>query len=619
MIYDIKNDDLIKIIKNTQPEDLSLLAEEIREFLLENVSQTGGHIASNLGIVELTIALHKVYNSPDDKIIFDVGHQTYVHKIITGRADKFNSLRKYGGLSGFPKSRESVHDVYDTGHSSTSLGAALGMATARDLNNQSNQVVAVIGDGSMTGGLAYEALNNIGSSGTNMNIVLNDNGMSIAKNVGGMSKYLTDLRTSSNYIKTKDTVKTTLNSIPVIGSRVTRHVKNTKDRLKYSLIDDRGVFIEELGITYIGPVYGHDIKALVDVLNAANELKEPTLVHVMTKKGKGYPYAERYPRKFHGVGPFDIDNGNLLSSSSAQTFSKVFGTKLVEMARENDSIVAITAAMGTATGLGQFYKEFPERFFDVGIAEAHAVLFAAGLAKAGMKPVVAIYSSFLQRAYDQIIEDVALQNLDVIFAVDRAGLVGADGETHHGQFDISFLSGIPGLTVLCPADGFQLREMMDYALKAGGPVAIRYPRGAAELKHLRIRPFTGNNIQLSEGSDVTILAVGTMLDTAIEAAELIREKGYSVGVQNICVVKPFSDEWHDLKTKLVVTIEDGIESGGFGDIFNAHNVHANFDIFNYALPNEFIVHGSIEELRTECGMRPGDIAKGVADYFEGEA
>lgn len=617
MLYNLEKEDLISIIKNSDYGDLEALAREIRDFLVEKVSKTGGHLASNLGIVETTIALHKVYDTAVDRVIFDVGHQSYVHKIITGRAGAFDTLRKYKGLSGFPKSRESIHDAYDTGHSSTSISAAMGYATARDLRNEDYQVVAVIGDGAMTGGLVYEALNNIGASGTNIKIVLNDNGMSIAKNVGAMSRHLNNLRTSKNYTRMKENIRGALDNIPVVGQRVSDTISHTKNKIKYSLLDEQGVLFEDLGIKYIGPVDGYDLPALVEAYTAANQYDGPTLVHVITKKGKGYYWSEKYPRKFHGIAPFDAENGNILSSPSGPSYSKVFGDKLVELARADESIVAISAAMGTATGLGPFYKEFEPRFFDVGIAEAHAVVFAAGMAKAGMTPVVAIYSSFLQRAFDQLIEDICLQNLHVVFAVDRAGLVGADGETHHGMFDLSYLNMIPNMKILCPADGNQLEEMLEYAVhQYDGPIAIRYPRGSSQGNHLRLKPFTGENTVLSVGKDVTILAVGAMLDTGIEAARLLREHGFDAGVTAINVVKPMDAAAVNSETKLVVTLEDNTIIGGFSDEFDRVNREKAFGILNFALPDQFIEQGSIPELREECAMTPEDVVKGVEDYFE---
>lgn len=625
MKYDLEHEDLISIIKSADESELAELCKDIREFLIKKVSKTGGHLASNLGVVELTVAMHKVYDSPRDKLIYDVGHQTYVHKILTGRADRFDTLRKFKGLSGFPKAYESVHDAYDTGHSSTSLGAAAGYAVARNLKGEDNEVVALIGDGAMTGGLVYEALNNIGSNRLKVRIILNDNGMSIAHNVGAMSKHLQGLRSSSNYINAKKSVRTSLNKVPLIGKPISNGISRTKSRIKLSVLDQQGILFEELGIKYIGPVDGYNIPKLVEAFNAANAVDGPTLVHVITKKGKGYSWSEKYPKKFHGVGPFSIDDGNVLSSdspSSDLSFSEVFGNKLLELAKKDPRIVAITAAMGTATGLGPFYEKFPERFFDVGIAEQHAVLFAAGLAKAGMIPVAPIYSSFLQRAYDQIIEDICIQNQHVVFGVDRAGLVGADGETHHGVFDISYLSSIPNMTVLSPADGTQLEEMLEYAVKQmDSPVAIRYPRGLAKFDHLKLKSFSGNNIKLSEGTDITILAVGCMLDTALDAARELMSIGYSVGVTNVCVVSPFEYKLIEIDTKLVITIEDNVIRGGFGESFASAALKAGHDygLITLGVPDAFIEQGSVEQLRIECGMTGEDIVKGATEYFEGKA
>ena len=621
MKYDLEQEDLISIIKSADESELAELCKDIREFLIQKVSKTGGHLASNLGVVELTVAMHKVYDSPRDKLIYDVGHQTYVHKILTGRADQFDTLRKFKGLSGFPKAYESVHDAYDTGHSSTSLGAAAGYAVARNLRGDDNEVVALIGDGAMTGGLVYEALNNIGSNRLKVRIILNDNGMSIAHNVGAMSKHLQGLRSSSNYINAKKSVRTSLNKVPLIGKPISNGISRTKSRIKLSVLDQQGILFEELGIKYIGPIDGYNIPKLVEAFNAANAVDGPTLVHVTTTKGKGYSWSEKYPKKFHGVGPFSVDDGNVLSSdppSSDLSFSEVFGNKLLELAKEDSRIVAITAAMGSATGLGPFFEEFPERFFDVGIAEQHAALFAAGLAKAGMMPVAPIYSSFLQRAYDQIIEDICIQNQHVVFGVDRAGLVGADGETHHGVFDISYLSSIPNMTVLAPADGTQLEEMLEYAVKKiDSPVAIRYPRGSAKFDHLKLRSFSGNSIKLSEGTDITILAVGCMLDTALDAARELMSNGYSVGVTNVCVVSPFEHELTEIDTKLVITIEDNVIRGGFGESFASTALKAgrNYGLITLGVPDAFIEQGSVDQLRIECGM----IVKGATEYFEGKA
>ena len=613
MKYDLYKDDLINICKTASTEDLEALSADIREFLVDKVSKTGGHIASNLGIVELSIALMKVFDSPKDKVIYDVGHQSYVHKILTGRAEGFDSLRKYKGMSGFPKSRESEHDVYETGHSSTSVSAAYGMAVARDLAGDDYQVTAVIGDGSFTSGIVYEALNNIGDNQTKMNIILNDNGMSISHNVGAMHKYLDKLRSSKRYDDAKSSVKTALNKVPVVGGPLKKGLKNSKEKLKYSVITTEGHVIESLGIKYFGPVNGYDINNMVNIIKAAAAYEGPTLIHVLTKKGKGYHWAEMYPRKFHGISAFDPKTGELLSKGGGASYSKVFGEKLTELASKDDKIVAIAAAMGTATGLIPFYEVHTERYFDVGIAEEHAVVFAAGLAKLGYKPVVAIYSSFLQRAFDYLIEDVALQNLHVIFAMDRAGLVGADGETHHGQFDISYMSMIPGMTILAAADGNQLAEMLEFAVDMEGPVAIRYPRGSSEGEHLRLRKFKGYNNVISEGTDVTILAVGAMLDEALAAADILKSKGYDVGVTNVAVIKPIDTSWSAIKSRVVATVEDNALIGGFGELFNAEYSDADFDIVNIGIPDQFIEHGDIASLRKICGMDAESIAEKVME------
>ena len=619
MKYDLEKDNLIDICKNSTYDELEDLSAQIREFLIDKVSVTGGHLASNLGIVELSIALTRVYDLPKDKIIYDVGHQSYVHKILTGRASKFDTLRQHKGLSGFPKSRESEYDAYDTGHSSVSISAAYGMAVARDLKGEDNNIVAVIGDGSMTGGIVYEALNNIGANQTNVKIILNDNGMSISHNVGATSKFLAKIRSSHVYDSTKTSVKSVLNKGSAMGSKIYDGLKSSRDNIKYTLMSEEAHIFEDLGITYLGPVDGYNIQDMVEIMNASNLIDGPTIIHVITKKGKGYELAEKYPRKFHGIGPFDKATGNLLSSSNYPSFSDVFGHKLTSIASENENITAIAAAMGTATGLLPFFEEYPERYFDVGIAEELAVAFAAGQAKMGYTPVVAIYSSFLQRAIDYIIEDVALQDLHVIFAVDRAGLVGNDGETHHGQFDISYLSMIPRMRILAPADGKQLEEMLDYAVGIDGPVAIRYPRGSSEFKHARLKPFKGNDIVLSKGKDITILSVGNMLDEAIEAAQILKDAGYSVGITDVAVVKPISNGWHNLDTRIVVTIEDGIVNGGFGSQFNDEYKNDKFDIINFGIPDRFVGHGKVSELREECGLNGKSIAKEVLDYIERKA
>ena len=602
MRYDLLNDDLLDICRNAEVSDLEYLAQDTREFLIDKVSKTGGHLASNLGIVELSIALMRVFDSPRDKIIYDVGHQSYVHKILTGRAAGFDTLRKYKGMSGFPKSRESEHDAYETGHSSTSVSAAYGMAVARDLAGEDYKVTAVIGDGSFTNGIVYEALNNIGDSKTDVNIILNDNGMSISHNVGAMHRYLNRIRSSKKYDEAKTSVKSVLSNVPVIGRPLSRSIKNSKEKIKYSVLTDEAHIIESLGVKYFGPVDGYDIQGLTDIIKAASEYKGPTLIHVITLKGKGYDWAEKYPRKFHGISAFDPETGEVISKGSAPSFSKVFGETLTSLASKDESVVAIAAAMGTATGLIPFYEAHEERYFDVGIAEEHAVVFAAGLAKQGFKPYVAIYSSFLQRAFDFIIEDVALQDLHVVFAIDRAGLVGADGETHHGIFDLSYMNMVPGMTILAPADGNQLSEMLEFAKDMSGPVAIRYPRGSSEGEHLRLPRFRGSNNILSEGRDVQILAVGAMLDEAIAAAEILRENGISAGVTNVAVVKPLDTSWSSIGAGLVATLEDNVISGGFGEAFTSAYKDSPFDIISIAIPDEFIEHGDIPSLRKECGI-----------------
>ena len=615
MKYDLYKDDLLNICKTASVKELNVLAKDIREFLVDKVSKTGGHLASNLGVVELTIALMRVFDSPKDKIIYDVGHQSYVHKILTGRAEGFDNLRKFKGMSGFPKSRESEHDCYETGHSSTSVSAAYGMAVARDLAGDDYQVTALIGDGSFTSGIVYEALNNIGAQKTKMNIILNDNGMSISHNVGALNRYLDRIRSSKKYDEAKSSVKSALDKVPVVGAPITKGLRNRKERLKYSVITTEGHVIESLGIKYFGPVDGYNINDMVNIMKAAAAYDGPTLIHVLTLKGKGYHWSEKYPRKFHGISAFNPATGDLVKKSESLSYSQIFGETLTKLARDDDKIVAIAAAMGTATGLMPFYEAHTDRYFDVGIAEEHAVVFAAGMAKQGYKPVVAIYSSFLQRAFDYLIEDIALQNLHVVFALDRAGLVGEDGETHHGQFDLSYMSLIPGMTVLAPADGYQLSEMLEFAMNMEGPVTIRYPRGSAEASHLRLRKFKGSNNVISEGGDVTILAAGAMLDEALKAAEILKDKGLSVGVTNVCVIKPMDSSWKNINSKLVVTLEDNALIGGFGEMFASKYKNSNFDIINIGIPDMFVEHGDVPSLRKVCGIDAESVADKILQYF----
>ena len=599
-------------LKTMSPDELNLLSYSIRDFLIENISKTGGHLASNLGVVELTIALHRVFDSPEDKIIWDVGHQSYVHKILTGRAGDFDTLRKLDGLSGFPKRKESPHDIYDTGHSSTSISAAAGIAAGRDLKGDKYDVIALIGDGSMTGGLAFEALNNLGMSKSRVIVILNDNGMSISRNIGGLSEHLGKLRTSEGYLNAKASIKKSIEKIPGIGASLRGSIAKAKDRVKYAIISG-GVIFEELGFTYLGPADGHDIDDLIEVLEHAKHVNGPVLVHVITKKGKGYRQAEIYPDRFHGTGPFNTETGHELSPSKV-TYSEVFGRKILELADRDDKITAISAAMCDATGLGGFAVKYPKRFFDVGIAEGHGVTFAAGLACAGFKPVVAIYSSFLQRAYDEILEDVCLQQLPVIFALDRAGIVGADGETHHGIFDISYLSTAPGMTILTPASGKQLEEMLEYAASLGSPAAVRYPRGAAAVEPSIKEGFTGKNIRISSGRDVDILACGTTYADGRKAVEILRDAGIDAGLVNIGIVKPgeygFLRDDDGIRNKLYVTLEDNTLNGGFGEIFKAEN--DGLHVLSLGWPDKFIEHGSTDELKERYGLTPEAVAISVA-------
>ncbi len=591
-------------------DQLELLSYELRDFLVESVSKTGGHLASNLGIVELTIALHRCFDTPRDKIIWDVGHQSYVHKILTGRMNDFENLRKYGGISGFPKACESEYDVFDTGHSSTSISLGLGLAAARDLNGDDYKVVSVIGDGAMTGGLAYEALNNAGSMNTNLIVVLNDNGMSISQNTGGLSRSLGRITSTDKYVHMKTTVKKGLSKVPVIGDSVISGIHNAKEDIKYAVID--GILFEELGFKYIGPVDGHDIRELCQTLKRAKGLKGPVLVHAVTQKGKGYSKAEKQPNVFHGIGAFDVETGEPVGGSSGTSYSYVFGDKLIDMAYYDESVIGISAAMTDGVGLEEFSKTYPDRFFDVGIAEAHSATFAAGLAKAGMRPYVAVYSSFLQRAYDQILEDVCLQNLPVTFCIDRAGVVGADGETHHGLFDMAYLRSMPNMTVLAPKDGPELEAMMDMSLSIDGPCAIRYPRGTAADLGGPVAETPGKAVRLKDGTDVDIWAAGTMAGPALEAAAVLEEEGVSAGVVNIASIAPFDEEAlkdSTEKVPLIVTVEDGIVTGGIGEHIKALAADGAARVINLGWPDKFIEHGSQDELFRKYGLDKDSIAE----------
>ena len=598
-------------LKNMSEEELSLLAVQIREFLIDKVSKTGGHLSSNLGVVELTIALHKVFDSPKDKFVWDVGHQSYVHKILTGRASGFDSLRKFGGMSGFPKAKESEHDTFDTGHSTTSLSVAAGMAAARDIKGEYNEVVAIIGDGSMTGGMAYEAMDNIGFKRSKMIIILNDNGMSISRNVGGISRYLGDIRTSKNYLKAKNFIKSKVDTRGV-GHNIAQGLANVKNDIKYSILDNHGLFFEGLGLTYFGPIDGHDISELTNAMERAKSLDEPVIIHCITKKGKGYANAEKYPRKFHGIGPFNPETGEVTDKSSKPSYSAVMGKHLLEMAKADDKIVAITAAMGEATGLKDYSIEIPERYFDVGIAEEHGVTFAAGLAKEGLKPVVCIYSSFLQRAYDQLIEDVCLQGLNVVFMLDRAGIVGADGETHNGVFDLSYLSSMPGMTVLSPKDGNELTAMMDWAVKQSGPVAIRYPRSRCIYNNeiMSFNSYSPESKRIDDGDSVEVWATGKMFETGNKVRNLISVMGYECGLVDVSCIKPLDiSPYYDCKCCYIISIEDNTVKGGLGAQLREALSGEACRILSFGWPDMFIEHGSFEELADKYGLTPEKIAE----------
>lgn len=610
----IKDYKLPDDIKSMDENSLELLSTGIRAFLIDTISKTGGHLASNLGVVEISVGLHKIFDFPKDKLIWDVGHQSYIHKILTGRADQFSTLRQNDGMSGFPKRSESEYDVYDTGHSSTSISAAMGLAVARDLNKSDEEVIAVIGDGAMTGGPSFEALNNLGSLGSKVIIVLNDNGMSISEINGGLSEHLSKLRTSSEYQNTKNNIKKAINKIPDLGKPLSKGIAGLKRAVKYAIFSG-GVIFEELGITYLGPFDGNNMSDVLRGLNQAKNAPGPVLVHFITKKGKGYKQAEQNPDKFHGIGAFDKETGASLSQSKT-SYSEIFGNKMFELAEKNDKLVALTAAMCTATGLDQMRNRFPKRVFDVGIAEAHACIFAAGLALGGMHPVVAIYSSFLQRAYDEIIEDVCLQKLPVTFAIDRAGIVGADGETHHGIFDLSYLLPLPNMTVLAPCDAHQLEDMLEYATSKDAPFAIRYPRGSADMTRHIEGSFELKNNVISEGKDVNIIAVGTMLNKAIKASEILKEQGIDAKVCSASVLKPFDDSIINSSDKLIVTLEDNLIRGGFGEYIAANYTNM---VVNLGWSDKFIEHGDCEYLYKKYGLDAESIAERIRQELEGKA
>jgi 1-deoxy-D-xylulose-5-phosphate synthase len=604
-------------LKKLSDEELNRLAEEIRHFLLETVAQTGGHLASNLGVVELTLALHTVFDSPTDAIIWDVGHQSYIHKILTGRLGRFETLRQFQGISGFPKPDESPYDAFAVGHSSTSISVALGFAKARDLKGEQNKVVAVLGDGSLGGGMAFEGLNHLGHEQTDMIIVLNDNEMSISKNVGALSRYLTKLRMNPRLRRLKSEAQDFVKKIPRIGETTVYYLKRLEDSIT-ALVSPAMLF-EELGINYLGPIDGHNITALKRVFEHASGLAGPIIIHVLTTKGKGYEHAEQNPQKFHGTGPFEVSNGKRIATSPALSYSRIFGETLAELAQEDKRILAITAAMTDGTGLLPFCQQYPERFFDVGIAEQHAVTLAAGLAKNGFRPVVAVYSTFLQRAFDQIIHDVCLQNLPVLFMLDRAGLVGPDGPTHHGAFDLSYLRQIPNMTVLTPRNGDEFRDQIYTALQINGPVAIRYPKQddlyLTEGRSLRRIPL-GEGEALLSGKDAAILAVGTMVDTAMAAAVKLQKEGLECAVADARFIKPL-DEKLILKLagkhQRLITIEENVVAGGFGsavaELLARKGVAVELRMLG--LPDHFVDHGDNETLLGLCGLDVKGIVKAV--------
>ena len=607
-------------LKKLKTTELNALAAEVREFLVSSISKTGGHLSSNLGVVDLTVALHYCLNSPTDKILWDVGHQCYTHKILTGRMEGFKTLRQKGGMSGFIKSSESVHDAFDVGHSSTSLSAAFGMAVSRDLQGESHNIVAVAGDGAITSGLALEALNNIGRSDTNMLVVLNDNQMSISENVGAMSKHLKYLRTTPSYINAKKDVRNILKNTPFVGDFSEKFIHQAKTRLKYLLLS--GVLFEELGFKYYGPVDGHNLGKLVDILQNVKRVKGPVLLHVVTQKGKGYGPAEGASFKFHGIAPFDVKTGKTLKVDESQAYTDIFSGKILKLRESNDKIVAITAAMPTGTGLCKFKRRFPKHFFDVGIAESHAVTFAAGLAKTGLRPVVAIYSTFLQRAYDQILHDVCLQNLPVVFVLDRAGAVPADGETHQGAYDISFLSHMPNMTIMSPRNGQELETMLDFAFNHNGPVAIRYPKDVpSNLYGDRCASIDlGRWEVLEEGKGIAILSIGSMIDVASSLREKLVEAGHEPKLINARFAKPIDK---DLIATLegfeyIFTLEENVACGGFGEIIASKVRHFKKPIrlHNFALPDAFLPQGTREEILRDAGLDAESITKKALEMLE---
>lgn len=616
-LEDINGPEDVKRLDETQIKDL---AAEIRTFLIDKISCTGGHLASNLGVVELTIALYLAFDLPTDKIIWDVGHQSYTHKILSGRKDNFDGLRQYGGLSGFPKRKESQFDAFDTGHSSTSISAGLGMAMGRDVLGENYSVVSVIGDGALTGGMAYEALNNAARTKKNFIIVLNDNNMSISENVGGMSKYLNNLRAGQGYNELKKNIAGALSRIPMIGEDLVDTLLRTKNSIKQLLIP--GMWFENMGITYLGPVDGHNVKGLVKIFKEAKKMDHAVLIHVLTKKGKGYHPAEKNPSAFHGVEPFDIKTGKSLSQKKYPTYTDVFSKQICKLAESDEKITALTAAMPDGTGLKRFSKLYPDRFFDVGIAEEHGVTMAAGMAAAGLKPVVAVYSSFLQRAYDQILHDVCIQNLPVLFCVDRAGLVGSDGETHQGIFDLSFLSSIPNMSVMAPKNLWEFQEMLSYGVKYEGPIAIRYPRGQAYrgLKEFLAPVEYKKSEMLFEEDTIALLAVGSMVSTAEHIRNKLKDMGHSCTLVNGRFIKPVDTDVVDRLApshQYIVTLEENVLRGGYGeritDYVQKH--YPNIRVVNIALPDAYVEHGNVTLLRSDLGIDSDSILEKLKREF----
>lgn len=606
-------------IKKIPREYWDDLAEEIRDFLIRKISVSGGHLGANLGAVELTMALHLCMDFPEDKLIWDVGHQSYTHKILTGRKDGFDTLRKFKGMSGFPKTIESDCDCFNTGHSSTSISAGLGLAMARTIQGKNNTVVSVIGDGALTGGMAYEALNNAAKADTNFIIVLNDNNMSISDPVGGVSQYLNRIRTTEAYMDLKDEVKAKLRNIPR-GKNMIHGIQRVKSSFKQMMIP--GMLFEDMGLTYLGPVDGHNIADMVRIFREAKRCKEPVLVHVLTQKGKGYAPAERHPARFHGAEPFEIETGLPANKRTTPNYTDIFSTVMCKMGARNEKVVAITAAMPDGTGLKRFRNMYPDRFFDVGIAEEHAVTFAAGLAAGGLRPIVALYSSFLQRAYDQVLHDVCLQNLPVVFAIDRAGLVGSDGETHQGVFDLSFLSSIPNMTIMAPKNKWELSDMLKFAVNYNGPIAVRYPRGQAYegLYENRAVVELGKSEWIVKEKDIALFAVGSMVKTAVDVQKKLKEAGYHCSLVNARFIKPI-DEGALLEASgehsLIVTMEENVASGGYGEKVREYlSEHAKgCKVLNIAIPDKFVEHGSVEQLYKELGMDADSVVARIKECY----